>query len=130
MPTPLRLTSALAVALAAALASSPALAAGGGTIATGDRSGYATYRISERKDPGSAGRTLRRTLALKACDDRRDGAGIAAFVIGHGQAEARRGAGTCGPVHHFSATGTFTVKVCRQDASRHGAFKQCRTRRI
>jgi hypothetical protein len=124
-----RLMPALAITIAAALASAPALAARG-TIAAGGRSGHASYRITERKDPGSGGRELRRTLALKACDDRRDGAGIAAFVIGHGQAEARHGAGTCGAVHHFSSTGRFTVKVCRQDASGHGAFNQCRTRRI
>jgi hypothetical protein len=117
---------ALAGALLA-VAATPALGASG-TIRTTDRSGHAVYKLTERKDPDTG--KIRRSLAIKACDDRKDGAGIVAGVSGFGNVQSRGGVNTCGKLRRFSTTGRFRVRVCRQDASNNGAFEKCRTRTV
>ena len=91
------------------LAVAPALAASG-TIRTTDRSGRAVYKVTERKDPDTG--QIRKSLSLKACDDRKDGAGIVATVPGLGSAESRGGVNLCGKARRFSTTGRLRVQVC------------------
>ena len=86
------------------------------------------YKVTERKDPDTG--QIRKSLSLKACDDRKDGAGIVATVPGLGSAESRGGVNSCGKARRFSTTGRLRVQVCRQDASNNGAFKKCRTKTL
>jgi hypothetical protein len=109
------------------LAVTPAVAASG-TIRTTDRSGHAVYKVTERKDPDSG--KVRKSLALKACDDRKDGAGIVATVSGLGKAVSRGGVNSCGKLRRFSTTGDLRIQVCKQDASNNGAFKKCRSKTL
>jgi hypothetical protein len=113
------------------VAAVPALAARG-TIRTTDGSGHVEYSVTVHKDPDSGGRTVRKTISIKACDDRKDGAGIVASVVTRGQAEARRGAGTCSKVRTFAASQLLrlVVIVCRHDASKNGPLVKCRQRTV
>jgi hypothetical protein len=128
------LVAGLAAVLIVAVAAVPALAKSG-RISTTDRSGHAAYKITERKDPDGG---VRKTLVIKACDDRKDGAGIT-VVIAPDAADlaARGGAGTCTKARVFSGSGrvfanggTFSIRVCRQDASKDGPFVKCRNRTL
>jgi hypothetical protein len=112
------------------VAAVPALAASR-VVRTTDRSGHAVFSVRQQRDPDS--RRVRKTVTVKACDDRKDGAGIVAFFSNLGKVQARGGAGTCGKARTFSYLDNGIdriVTVCRQDASKHGPRKKCRDRTV
>jgi hypothetical protein len=124
--TPRSLLAVGAAGAAIAVAAAPALAQTG-TLRTSDGSGHAVYKVTERKDPDGG---IRKSLSIKACDDRKDGAGIVAGVSGFGDVSARGGVGTCTRVNHFSTKRDFQLQVCKKDASKSGPFVKCRSRSL
>jgi hypothetical protein len=118
-----------AIAGATMLLGSASAVAEVGTVNTtdgGERGGHALYSTSTQRDPDSGGRTTRTRVALKACDDERDGYGVVVVLydadagVGErallGQATDRNGAeNRCGKKRVFSHTGPMEIQVYLHD---------------
>jgi hypothetical protein len=102
---------------------------------------HGLYTHNAFTDPDT--RSVRHNVSLKACDDRKDGAGVvvSAFLdptdpktldVLIGVAESRGGVGTCGKRKSFSTgrPGDLYVEVCRHDLSEEGPLEDCETRNL